>query len=274
MADARKLALELEGGTSPAAVPGKEQFYGYAVVGVPFRSGHILGMRRFPASSIGPGYTSVWHRSPDGRWVIYQDQGPRVTCPRAFGPGIDDAPTVPIAVDWVAADRFTVQIETAEKQLHWEIPLSVSVVTRVLSATASILPRFIRQHPVALAVISRVAGSSLRAGRLRLNGTTPSRQEFFADLRRVWLIEGSTAVIDGVDPDPANVAAIRRWSIDYFDALHPYSAGGAYVNMMMEEGQERVRASYRDNYDRLARVKATYDPDNVFRVNQNIEPEA
>jgi FAD/FMN-containing dehydrogenase len=82
------------------------------------------------------------------------------------------------------------------------------------------------------------------------------------------------AVFAGVDPDPANVEAIRRWSVEYQDALHPYSAGGAYVNMMMDEGQERVRASYRDNYDRLARVKATYDPDNVFRVNQNIQPKA
>ena len=71
------------------------------------------------------------------------------------------------------------------------------------------------------------------------------------------------SVFAGVDPDPANVDAIRRWSIDYHEALHPYSAGGAYVNMMMDEGQERVRASYRDNYDRLAQVKATYDPDNV-----------
>jgi FAD/FMN-containing dehydrogenase len=76
----------------------------------------------------------------------------------------------------------------------------------------------------------------------------------------------------GVDPDPANMSEIRRWSIDYFEALHQYSAGGAYVNMMMDEGQQRVRASYRDNYDRLARVKANYDPDNLFRVNQNIEP--
>jgi len=81
------------------------------------------------------------------------------------------------------------------------------------------------------------------------------------------------SVFAGVDPDPANVEAIRRWSIDYNEALRPYSAGGAYVNMMMDEGQERVRASYRDNYDRLASIKATYDKDNLFRVNQNIQPQ-
>jgi hypothetical protein len=91
-----------------------------------------------------------------------------------------------------------------------------------------------------------------------------------------WSYRDATwgSVFAGVDPDPANVAAIRKWSIDYFEALHPYSAGGAYVNMMMDEGQERVRASYRGNYDRLARIKATYDPDNTFRINQNIEPAA
>ena len=82
------------------------------------------------------------------------------------------------------------------------------------------------------------------------------------------------SVFAGVDQDPANVGEIRNWTIDYFEALHPHSAGGAYVNMMMDEGQERVRASYRDNYDRLARAKATYDGDNFFRVNQNIEPNA
>jgi FAD/FMN-containing dehydrogenase len=81
-------------------------------------------------------------------------------------------------------------------------------------------------------------------------------------------------VYAGVDPDPANIAAIRDWSVGYQEALHPYSAGGAYVNMMMDEGQDRVRASYRGNYDRLARIKATYDPENLLRVNQNIEPQA
>ncbi len=80
-------------------------------------------------------------------------------------------------------------------------------------------------------------------------------------------------VVIGVDPDPANAAVIEAWTKAYHDALHPHSAGGAYVNMMMDEGQERVRASYRDNYPRLARVKATYDPHNLFSVNQNIVPE-
>ena len=82
------------------------------------------------------------------------------------------------------------------------------------------------------------------------------------------------SVFAGVDHDPENVGQIRDWTVDYHEALHPYSAGGAYVNMMMDEGQERVRASYRDNYDRLARIKGQYDPDNRFRVNQNIEPAA
>ncbi|WP_394428406.1 FAD-binding oxidoreductase [Streptomyces sp. SGAir0957] len=81
------------------------------------------------------------------------------------------------------------------------------------------------------------------------------------------------SVFAGVDPDPANAGLIKRWTVDYFEALHPFSAGGAYVNMMMDEGQERVRAGYQGNYARLARVKAALDPENVFRLNQNIEPD-
>jgi FAD/FMN-containing dehydrogenase len=83
---------------------------------------------------------------------------------------------------------------------------------------------------------------------------------------------GWAGVIVGVDPDPAEAERISQWTRDYWDHLHPHSAGGAYVNFMMDEGADRVRASYRGNYDRLAAVKATYDPDNVFHVNQNIAP--
>jgi FAD/FMN-containing dehydrogenase len=79
-------------------------------------------------------------------------------------------------------------------------------------------------------------------------------------------------VIVGVDPDPGNKDKIVGWTKEYWDALHPYSAGGAYVNFMMDEGQDRVQATYRDNYQRLAIVKRKYDPTNFFRVNQNIRP--
>jgi FAD/FMN-containing dehydrogenase len=79
-------------------------------------------------------------------------------------------------------------------------------------------------------------------------------------------------VMVGVSPDPADNEQMIEWTRDYWSALHPYSAGGAYVNMMMEEGQDRVRASYGDHYDRLAVIKGKYDPNNLFRVNQNITP--
>jgi FAD/FMN-containing dehydrogenase len=79
-------------------------------------------------------------------------------------------------------------------------------------------------------------------------------------------------VIVGVDPDPANNERMIQWARDYWMALHPSSAGGGYINMMMDEGSDNVKAAYRDNYARLAQVKATYDPGNLFHLNQNILP--
>ena len=79
-------------------------------------------------------------------------------------------------------------------------------------------------------------------------------------------------VIVGVDADPANADAITRWTVDYWDATHPYSAGGAYVNFMMDEGADRVRATYQGNFDRLAQTKAKYDPANLLHINPNVPP--
>jgi FAD/FMN-containing dehydrogenase len=82
-------------------------------------------------------------------------------------------------------------------------------------------------------------------------------------------------VIVGVDPDPAKATELRDWTVGYYEALHPYSlSGAAYVNFMMDEGDERVRATYGPNYQRLAQVKRQYDPENFFRINQNIAPAA
>jgi FAD/FMN-containing dehydrogenase len=80
-------------------------------------------------------------------------------------------------------------------------------------------------------------------------------------------------VIAGIDPDARNAHAVTKWTKAYWDAVHPFDLGGAYPNFMMDdEGEARLKAAYGENFERLAAVKKTYDPGNLFRVNQNIRP--
>jgi len=90
MAEPKELVDRLEQG---AELPSgnEERFAGYGVMGVPFTSGDLLAMRRFPASSLGQGYTSVWHRDPQGRWTFYSDVPPQLACSRYFGSAISEA---------------------------------------------------------------------------------------------------------------------------------------------------------------------------------------
>ena len=80
-------------------------------------------------------------------------------------------------------------------------------------------------------------------------------------------------VIAGIDPDPGKADALKAWGRGYWKAVHPFNLEGGYVNFLMDdEASDRIQATYGENYDRLARVKAKYDPMNLFRVNQNIQP--
>ena len=72
--------------------------------------------------------------------------------------------------------------------------------------------------------------------------------------------------------DPAKDTERIAWLRDYYEALSPYSEPGGYVNFMQDDDDHRVRDNYRQNYDRLVQVKRTYDPDNLFHLNQNIAP--
>jgi FAD/FMN-containing dehydrogenase len=79
-------------------------------------------------------------------------------------------------------------------------------------------------------------------------------------------------VIAGMWPDPADNERNTAWVRDYWAAIHPHSEPGGYVNFMAGDDQDRIRDNYRGNYDRLTEVKRRYDPGNLFRMNQNIEP--
>jgi hypothetical protein len=79
-------------------------------------------------------------------------------------------------------------------------------------------------------------------------------------------------VITAAWHEPADDQSNVAWVRDYYDALRPYAQEDAYVNFLAGDDHDTVRAAYGDNYARLAEVKGRYDPDNLFRLNQNIRP--
>jgi hypothetical protein len=164
-------------------------------MGLPFTSGHVLGLRRFPASSIGPGYRSVWHRDPHGRWTFYQDQPAELACTRYFGSAVDEVRDGPIRIDWSGPRSFAVRAG----DLEWTVEVGSTPVTRLFNAVGGILTaRAWRSRPV-LDAMSRVAGTALRAGRVRLTGAAPNGQRFVANPLTMWVATGSRATVGGRD---------------------------------------------------------------------------
>ena len=93
-----------------------------------------------------------------------------------------------------------------------------------------------------------------------------------ADTAWGWRDAAFAQVFVAIDYEPGNDDALRDWAVAYSNAVEPFAMNGAYSNFIMDEGRDRARASYGDNYGRLRKIKTQYDPDNLFHVNQNIEP--
>jgi hypothetical protein len=183
-----------------------ERFRGYAVIGLPFASGHVLALRRFQASSIGPGYTSVWHRSPAGAWGMWIDVDPAQGCPRYFGKALDWVVRAPISLSWPASDRLVVRI-TGERGLDWQIELRATLSTRLLSACGGAIPDALWHRRAVRSAIAAIAGAVLRVGRLSLHGQAPNGQRFRASPKLIWLMTGGHAVLGGMDLGPARPLA-------------------------------------------------------------------
>lgn len=201
-------AQVLEAEQSAELGPGEdERFSGYGVMGLPFSSGHVLAMRRFPVTSVGPGYTSLWLRRPTGAWTIYADAPPELSCARYFGAALDEAVQCPVDVTWTGDAAFSVTVG-GDVDLAWDLELMPTPVTRAMTAVMSALPAPLLESPPFLRVMGAAAGPALRAGRLGLTGTAPNRQGFRAKPRRMWFVSGSSASLDGEDfgsPQPLRI---------------------------------------------------------------------
>jgi hypothetical protein len=191
MLEPKDLVDSLEQGTElPSG--NEERFSGYGVLGVPFTSGNILAMRRFPASSLGESYTSVWHRNPQGRWTIYTSVAPHLACPRYFGSAIDESGVREIQISWTSPRDFTLSVEE-DPALEWHLSLAQTPATRLINAVGGVLPDALLRKEAVLKAMGKAAGLMLRAGHLPLAGQVPNGQRFILKPKHTWVIQSSTA---------------------------------------------------------------------------------
>jgi hypothetical protein len=176
--------------TEPAGTD--ERFAGFGVLGLPFSSGHLLALRHFPVSTVGPAYKAVWLRDPDGSWTMAADAAPEQSCARYFGEAVDHKIETDVMIDWV--DASTLRVDVGEPvDLAWTITLRPTPITTVMSAACSALPDGVwRRHGFSRAM-GAVAAVGLGTGRMRLTGRTPNHQSFVARPRRIWMITDSSA---------------------------------------------------------------------------------
>jgi len=180
--------------------PDHEYVRGWGVFGLPFDSGHVLALRVFPQSSFGA-YVTVWHRDPDGRWSIHAD-APRVehACPRYYGAACAYVGPARIGLEWTGPRtlRVTMHITGDEPALDWTVTASRSPLMALLNPLSAAMP-LSSWRPRALVRARERLAQGLGMGHVEMSGVMPSGHAGLLMPQRMYLIDESSAVLDGVD---------------------------------------------------------------------------
>ncbi len=185
---------------NPALTAGDdERFVGYGVMGFPFRSGHYLALRYFPATTFSPGYRSVWHRDPAGVWTFYATTPGQQSCARYFSSATPNA-AVQCAIDVAWTSPWSLLVGIAGV-LEWHIDIRATPSTRLTTTIAGRLPTATWTNELLLGMVARAVRLVLRPGQVRLSGTAPNGQRFMIAPTQVWAATGS-AVLRGEDLGP------------------------------------------------------------------------
>lgn len=198
-AEPAEVAAALERGAPITPGPG-ERYTGYAVLGVGFASGDILALRRFPVTAGGSAYTSVWHRSPAGRWVCYTDVADH-GCAHHFAPALDEIIVAPIRTEWTGPRSLSIAIDGG-RRLTWSLLMRSTGVTRTFNRIAPHLRPLFERYPRLLTLLAALARVMLRTGPLRLTGYTPRGAAFTGHPWALWTVRASRACIAGQDTGP------------------------------------------------------------------------
>jgi hypothetical protein len=176
--------------------PGYEYVKGWGVFALPFDSGHVLALRVFPENDFSP-YRTIWHRDPQGRWAIYVD-GPRLdtACPRYYGAACTTVAHARIGVEWTGPTALRVTVD--EPSLEWTLTARQTPALRVMNALNPLMPLSSWRSAALLRTREWMARRVLGLGEIRMSGTMPSGHEGVLMPQRMYLIDESTAVLDGV----------------------------------------------------------------------------
>jgi hypothetical protein len=197
MLEPRKIVEELE--RRIELPPGtEERFSGYGVMGLTFASQHILCLRRWPVSSLGAAYTSVWHRDPAGRWTFIQDAPPDRSCTRYFGSSVSRVLREKIKIEWSDSRNFSVT-GIGSYDFHWQISLTDTIGTRFMNTGGSVIPNALWRNPGVLKLLGAAGSLAMKAGHLSLTGHVPNGQTFLSNPKYVWAVGASKAVVRGED---------------------------------------------------------------------------
>jgi hypothetical protein len=221
----------------PVLPPGDcERVSGYGVMGLPFASGHVLGLRRWTASSVGDSFTSIWHRDPTGRWTFYESIACEVACTRYFGADVELVREGPIELDWEASNRL--RVHTPDGTVDWEVTIGATVATRLMSAMGSMMPLAAWRSAPVLTAVGAVAGRVLGVGKVQLTGSTSNGQHFDANPLRIWYVTASRAVVEGEDLGPIGPLAEQAHMADfYFPQRGMFAVGRVFMSPLTPTGR-------------------------------------
>lgn len=188
---------DIEPQVRPSPWADHEHYRGYAVMVLPFSSGHLLGLRVFPENDFAP-YTSVWHRTPEGDWSIYND-GPslRTTCPRVWGPALRHADLTEIKLTWTGPNELRVEMEAP--RLVWTLAVMAPPFLRVLNAMSAALPLWTWKSAPLWRFGEWMAKRLLGMGDLRFSFVTPNGHDTVLVPEQFFFIDSSEAVWEGQD---------------------------------------------------------------------------
>lgn len=228
MKDVAQIAGQAE--TYPRLPPGDcDRVFGYGVMGLPFRSGHVLGLRRWTVASFGEPYTSIWHRDPHGRWTFYQTVGSGAGCMRYFGAGVDRLAVGPISLEWSGASQLHIYT-VDDGAVDWTVEVGSTPVTRAMSLVGPAVPAPAWRKKPVLSAMSIVAGRALGVGRVKLTGATPNAQSFDANPLRIWYVTASHATVEGTELGPTGPLPEQAHLGDfYFPQVGIFALGRFFV---------------------------------------------